>query len=169
MNTDIVIRYVTPQDAEALNEVGKKIAYESTFMLRKDGEVTNTVAETKKNIEDVLAKPNKMIFVAEDKNQIVGYLTCLGGSYAMTKSTAVIVIGILQAYTGKHIGTKLFEAMENWAKLSGIHRLELKVDDGNGRGMALYKKMGFVLEGTTKDSTYVNGKYRDAYVMGKII
>ena len=59
--------------------------------------------------------------------------------------------------------------MEEWAKSVGIHRLELKVDDGNEKGIGLYKKMGFVTEGRTKDSTFVGGKYRDAFVMAKII
>jgi DNA invertase Pin-like site-specific DNA recombinase len=31
------------------------------------------------------------------------------------------------------------------------------------------KKMGFEIEGRTKDSTFVDGKYRDAFVMAKII
>ena len=166
---NIKIRQIIPGDAEQIIKVAEIIDTETTFTLRKSGERKTTIEEQRKNIEEVLSKPNKMIFVAEDARKIVGYLTCLGGSYEMTKRTAIIIIGILQSHTGKHIGTKLFEVMEAWAKSVGIHRLELKVDDGNDRGMGLYKKMGFVMEGITKDSTFVNGKYRDAFVMAKII
>lgn len=166
---NIKIRKVTPLDAGSLLEVAKQIDVETTFMLRKSGERKTTAEEQKKNIENLLQKNNQMIFVAEDNGSIVGYLMCIGGQFKMTEKTAIIVVGILQSYVGKHIGTMLFEVMEDWAKSAGIHRLELKVDDGNESAMALYKKMGFVVEGITKDSTFVDGKYRDAYLMGKII
>jgi RimJ/RimL family protein N-acetyltransferase len=50
-----------------------------------------------------------------------------------------------------------------------VKRLELSVMTHNERGIALYKKMGFEIEGTKRASIYVNGNYVDEYLMSKII
>ena len=47
--------------------------------------------------------------------------------------------------------------------------MNLTVMVNNDKGMALYKKMGFQVEGTMKDSMLVNGEYVDEYSMTKII
>ena len=41
----------------------------------------------------------------------------------------------------------MFEALEEWANQKSIHRLELTVITYNTAGIALYKKMGFEIEG----------------------
>ena len=41
----------------------------------------------------------------------------------------------------------------------GLHRVYLNVLTGNLRANAFYKKMGFVYEGTSEDSLFLNGKY----------
>jgi RimJ/RimL family protein N-acetyltransferase len=39
----------------------------------------------------------------------------------------------------------------------------------NEAGLALYKKMGFKIEGTKKDSLFVDGVYIDEYYMSKLL
>jgi RimJ/RimL family protein N-acetyltransferase len=79
------------------------------------------------------------------------------------------VIGILEQFTGKGIGTQLFQMLEAWARSNDIHRLELTVMTHNERAIALYKKMGFEIEGIKKHSLFVNGEYVDEYYMAKLI
>ena len=79
------------------------------------------------------------------------------------------MIGILQKFTGMGIGTTLFTEAEKWARQVGIHRLELTVMSHNHAGLALYKKMGFFVEGTAKDSLLVDGTYVNEYYMAKIL
>jgi RimJ/RimL family protein N-acetyltransferase len=59
--------------------------------------------------------------------------------------------------------------MEKWAAENGVKRLELSVMTHNERGIALYKKMGFEIEGIKKASIFVNGVYVDEYLMSKIL
>ena len=59
--------------------------------------------------------------------------------------------------------------MEKWAAENGVKRLELSVMTHNERGLALYKKMGFDIEGIKRASIFVNGAYVDEYLMGKIL
>ena len=80
-----------------------------------------------------------------------------------------ISIGILQDYVGQGIGTKLFIELEKWAIQNQIHRLELTVMANNKAGQALYKKMGFKVEGVKEHSLFVNGRYIDDIYMAKLI
>ena len=76
---------------------------------------------------------------------------------------------LLKSERGKGIGAKLFEALEEWANQQSIHRLELTVMTYNTAGIALYKKMGFEIEGTKRDSLLIDGKYVDEYYMSKLL
>jgi ribosomal protein S18 acetylase RimI-like enzyme len=80
-----------------------------------------------------------------------------------------VVIGVLQAFTGRRIGTRLFTALEIWARRHGIERLELTVRTDNERGTGLYKKMGFEIEGLKIRSLKVKGTYVNEYYMAKIL
>lgn len=169
MKNQVLIRHIEVEDAYDLLETMKKIDSESSFMLRKKGERKTTLEEQVAFITSIISKRNKTIILATIDGVIAGYLICLGGSYEMTQYSGSIVIGILDKYANKGIGTLLFENMETWATLVDLHRLELRVDEGNDIALHLYKKMGFEIDGVAKDSTFVNGKFRDAYMMSKIL
>jgi RimJ/RimL family protein N-acetyltransferase len=70
---------------------------------------------------------------------------------------------------GQEVGTRLFEQMEAWARDVGLHRLELTVQIRNRAGLALYTKMGFLVEGLMRHALLVNGTWVDEYHMGKLL
>jgi RimJ/RimL family protein N-acetyltransferase len=47
-----------------------------------------------------------------------------------------------------------------------LHRVFLRVDADNPRGIRCYEKVGFRLEGTYREAVYRGGAYRDQHVMG---
>ena len=63
----------------------------------------------------------------------------------------------------------MFEALDEWAMKKDIHRLELTVAANNKAGLRLYEKAGFQMEGTKRDSLYIDGQYVDEYYMSKLI
>ena len=138
-------------------------------MMLEPGERLTTLVEQRAQIERLLMLENQTIFVAEYNGQLVGYLAALGGEFQRNRHSVYIIIGILQAFTGQGIGTQLFRTLEEWAQLQRIHRLELTVMVHNEAGLALYKKKGFEIEGTKRDSLLVNGKYVDEYYMAKLL
>ncbi|OTZ84271.1 hypothetical protein BK771_21450 [Bacillus thuringiensis serovar ostriniae] len=79
-----------------------------------------------------------------------------------------IVDGILEQNRGQGIGTALFQHVEEWAKINHISRLELTVVTKNEAGLALYKKSGFEIEGTKRNSLMVDGTYYNEYYMSKL-
>lgn len=165
----MIIRTILISDAEHFLNLCKKLDTEMQFMMLEPGERSTTLVEQQAQIERLLMLENQTIFVAEYNGQLVGYLAALGGEFQRNRHSVYIIIGILQAFTGQGIGTQLFRTLEEWAQLQRIHRLELTVMVHNEAGLALYKKQGFEIEGTKRDSLLVNGKYVDEYYMAKLL
>ena len=163
------IRAIMGNDSRNYLDLCKKLDRETKFMLYEPDERTLSVDEQENRIQSLLSNENSMIFVAEDNGELVGYLGAYGGNVKRIKYRVHIVVGILQAYVGRGIGTELFNELEKWSMQVGVHRMELTVMAHNEIGLALYKKMGFFIEGIAKDSIFVDGKYVDEYYMAKIL
>ncbi|WP_110927769.1 GNAT family N-acetyltransferase [Bacillus massiliglaciei] len=165
----MVIREISVEDAESFSNLIKEVEGNSDFMLMGKGERKTAPEQEKKRLEQVEKKNNSTIFVAEEKGKLVGYIIAIGGSVKRTKHSAYLVIGILQEFRGKGIGTKLFEHVTKWAQASNISRLELSVVTENKAGIALYKKSGFEIEGTKRNSFIIDGRPYNEFFMAKLL
>ncbi|HEX9134767.1 MAG TPA: GNAT family protein [Ktedonobacteraceae bacterium] len=165
----MIIRTIHESDAEQFLSLCNKLDTETLFMMLEPGERTTTPEEQRAQIEHLLKHENQTIFVAEHDDQLVGYLASIGGESKRNRHSVYIIIGILQAFSGQGIGTKLFHRLEEWAHQQHIHRLELTVMAHNNAGIALYKKQGFEIEGTKRHSLLVNGQFVDEYYMAKLL
>ena len=163
------IRTIRESDAEAYLYLRKQTLQETRFLLREPDELETTVEQMREEIHDISVQGHHLMLVAEQDGQLIGFLGGTRGEFKRNRHNLYIVIGILQAFTGQGIGTKLFMAMEDWACQRGITRLDLTVMAHNQAGIALYKKQGFAIEGTKRRSLLVNGNYVDEYIMAKIL
>jgi len=72
-------------------------------------------------------------------------------------------------HRGQGIGESLMSAMidmaDRWLQLS---RLSLIVWTSNERAISLYKRFGFVIEGTMPRYVFLDGDFGDAHLMGRI-
>jgi RimJ/RimL family protein N-acetyltransferase len=165
----ITIRQITVDDAAAFLAMRAQVDLETKFMMLEPGERQTTVEQERERLAAIAKSDNKQTFLAEDDGQLIGWLWANGGEYRRNHHNVHIVIGIKAAYTNQGIGTRLFQACEAWARERGLHRLELTVMTHNHLGIALYKKMGFQIEGTAPDALRVDGKYVDLHYMSKLI
>jgi len=161
------VRTVKEQDAEAFVRLLNRIDGESVFMLYEPGERSVTPEQQRERIAALGERST--ILVAELEDRLAGYLLAYGGFANRNKHCAYLVVGVLQAYTGKGVGTRLFEELERWAVDRRITRLELSVMRHNERAIALYRKMGFEFEGVKRRSLIVNGEWVDEYCMAKLL
>ena len=46
-----------------------------------------------------------------------------------------------------------------------LNRIDLMVDEGNGRGIACYRKCGFIEEGRLRQHRFYKGRYEDTLIM----
>ncbi|MBU8917781.1 GNAT family N-acetyltransferase [Bacillus sp. FJAT-29953] len=165
----MVIREIEVNEAENLASLIQQVEAESAFMLMEAGERRTTAEQHRKRIESMKTSENSTILVAENSGTLVGYMFVIGGTARRTKHSVYLVVGILKDYRGQGIVTKLFERLNQWAVRHKIHRLELTVVTRNEVGVALYKKMGFEIEGTKKRSLLIAGEFVDEYYMAKLL
>src|SRR5690625_2769900 len=163
------MREIRAKDGENFINVIKHVERQSEFMLIQTGERKNTSEQQRKQLERIEQQRNSTIFVAEIEGAFVGYLMAMGGNVKRTKHSAYIVVGILEKYRGKGIGTELFNNVMEWAAIHNILRLELTTVIENTAGLALYKKTGFEIEGTKRNSLMINNKLFDEYYMSKLL
>jgi RimJ/RimL family protein N-acetyltransferase len=166
----MLIREIQPVDAENFICLIKQVESEAKFMLMEAGERKTTPEQQHEKLEHIKQQSNSTIFVAEqEKGKLVGYLIAIGGSVKRTKHSTYLVIGILQEYRGRGIGTKLFQRLEEWAINANISRLELTVVTQNEAGITLYKKSGFEIEGIKRKSLMINDEFYNEYFMSKLL
>ncbi len=165
----MLVREITPADAGEFVKLTQQVENTSEYMLWEAGERKASPDQQRKMIEKIGTNENSTILVAEEENKLIGFLMAIGGNARRNKHSVYLVIGILQNFRGKRIGTKLFEELEKWATTHQIHRLELTVVTQNAAGLSLYKKKGFEIEGTKRHSLLIDGEFVDEYYMSRLL
>ena len=78
-------------------------------------------------------------------------------------------MAVMDDWQGKGAGTALMQAAVDLAdKWLNLTRLELDVYTDNEPAIRLYKKFGFVIEGTLVNYAYRDGQYVDTYTMARL-
>ena len=161
---DITIRHAEPSDAEALHRV-----------FSDPGVLSDTLQLPFPKLSlwrESLQNPPEGLYqlVACVEGEVVGELT-LNTTPARPRMAHVGSIGIAvrNGWQRKGIGTELLRAAidlaENWLSLT---RVELTVFTDNSSGIALYKKLGFEIEGTHRRYAFRDGGFVDAYSMARV-
>jgi RimJ/RimL family protein N-acetyltransferase len=156
-----VIREATPADAERLLELKLALDSETDFMMLEPGERSGAVTSR--------PSPNTVVFVAEGAERLDGYVEADRGAYRRNRHSALVVIGVRRAAAGRGLGRRLLERVEEWARATGITRLELTVMAYNERALRLYERQGYELEGRRRRSLRVGGDYVDELALAKLL
>lgn len=163
------IRQLVSSDVERFAQLVHDVENTTDFMLFNPGERKINIDNQRKMIQTFEVECNSAIFVCEINQELVGYVMAKGGFANKNKHSVYLVVGILEGYRGRGVGTELFKELNKWAIEHQIHRLELTTIAHNQPAIALYKKMGFEVEGTKKDSLKIHNEYVDEIYMAKLI
>jgi RimJ/RimL family protein N-acetyltransferase len=74
-------------------------------------------------------------------------------------------VALLPEFRGQGLGERLIRQALEAARAFGLHRVELTVREDNKNAIALYKKIGFEIEGLMRDAMKVDGVYESTYLM----
>jgi L-phenylalanine/L-methionine N-acetyltransferase len=160
----IVVRRAEPGDAEAIHSIftGPKVIA-GTLQIPYP-----SVESWRKRMVDFPASDH--LLVATVAGDVVGNL----GLHAASKSprrrhVGSIGMAVRDDRQRRGIGTALMKAAielaDGWLNLQ---RLELCVYPDNLPALALYRKFGFVIEGTCRAYAFRDGYYVDAYAMARL-
>ena len=119
-----------------------------------------------------LAEPPEGTFnlVACAENEIIGQLGLYTfPNHPRRRHAGQIGMAVMDDWQGKGAGTALMQAAVDLAdKWLNLTRLELDVYTDNEPAIRLYKKFGFVIEGTLVNYAYRDGQYVDTYTMARL-
>ncbi len=164
----IDVRRATPGDAAALLDLKLRLDQETTFMMFEPGERRSSIEAVRAEIEERLASANSTLIVAAHEGCLAGYVEASGGVFNRTRHSAVVVAGVRTHYAGQGLGTRLFQALVDWADAAGIVRLELTVMTDNAAAIGLYEKFGFEREGRRRCSMIVDGACVDELALARV-
>lgn len=96
------------------------------------------------------------------------------GFYAQPQGTrlshvATFFLYMIPEYWGKGIGRATIQFLEEEVRKRGYLKMECMVADTNPRAIRLYEKEGYEQEGRKKLAFFIDGKYADLFLMGKIL
>lgn len=158
------IRRTEPSDAEAFQKIfsNPKVIW-GTLQLPHP-----SVEMWRKRLSD--PADGSFSLVACVENEIVGQLGLhTFPNFPRRRHVGQLGMAIRDDWHGKGAGSALMQAAlelaDNWLNLS---RVELEVFTDNEPAIALYKKFGFVVEGTHKMFAYRDGQFADVYAMARL-
>ena len=158
----MVIRPISMEDAADMNRMRIMNGVKENIL----GIASERLSDTEAFIRAL--SPNDHLLVAEVNGTVVGCAGLQASSKPRTRHTAGFGIMIHADHQrqgiGKALMTAILDIADNWLKLK---RVELCVFVENEAAIALYRKMGFVVEGTKKYAAVRNGRYADEYLMAR--
>ena len=169
MNTAYIIREAVPDDAEKMIEYLNQVGGESDNLFHGENEFNVPIEGVRRKLAMSKDSENSIVLIALDNEQIIARAELAGYYAARIRHRAEFSISVKKEYWNQGIGTEMIEKIFEQAKHMKIRIIELEAITDNARAIALYHKMGFVDIGIYKDYFYVNGIYKDAVIMQKIL
>jgi putative acetyltransferase len=162
MSSDVVIRPVRPEDAEAIHQLRLLPSI-----------IDNTMAIPSERIAEWHGRlaslgPDDHAFVAVVDGQVVGEA---GLHVGRRKGRHAASVGIMvhDQFQGQGIGRELLETLLHVAdNFLGLTRVELEVFPDNPRAIRLYESCGFEHEGRKRKAVWRHGEHQDTLLMGRV-
>lgn len=139
------IRKAKISDAQKIKELYRELReYELSLLEGDIKEISENMEfeKTEANISKIIKSRNSIIFVAENDNKPVGFITgrlLKGIKYYQ----GTFDIYIRNSFRGKNIGTELMHRLFAWFKKKGCKSSSVEVYSANEKAKAFYKKQGF--------------------------
>ena len=160
------IRHAEPSDAEQLTRLADAVSAEQEGWLISVAGEWRSAGDERRFLKALRRYPHAAVFVAERQDgALVGRLSI--GRDPHPASTHVADVGLMVALDARRqgVGTALMRAAVDWARETGVHKLELHVFPWNGAAIALYEAFGFEREGYRKRHYRRGGELVDAILM----
>jgi len=164
----VFIRSATIDDAIATLNLKRVSIFEEEFQLVSPEEFSGTHEKETKWIESHINNPYYIAIVAVLDNEVVGLIDFSNGGRQRISHTGDFGMSVDKKRRGLGIGEILLQSLIDWAKTTHkIENINLTAHSDNHAALALYKKLGFVVEGVRKnDLKYGVGEYIDTVLMG---
>jgi L-phenylalanine/L-methionine N-acetyltransferase len=108
-------------------------------------------------------------FVACRADEVLGQIGIEMRKNPRRRHAATLGMAVKTSARRQGVGSALLTAGINLAeRWLAVRRIELEVYTDNEAAVALYKKFGFVVEGTLRQYAFRDGQFADVYLMAKL-
>lgn len=167
---NLIFRDAIPADAEKIVAFYNIVGGETSYLSFEADDYPLTPDELDEMLANIYTRPNCRMLLAMDGDSIVGIATLLSSAKLKSRHDAELGIVVARAYQKLGIGTELISRLIDWARGNGITtRISLETRADNLAAIGLYLRFGFMIEGTKRCQTLLNGNYYDAYIMGLLL
>ena len=162
------VRPATPHDANALVELAESVGREDGRWILGTGP-WRAVADERRYLRTIQRHPDAAVFVAEDGADIVGRLSLSRDPHPASRHVADLGLMVAESHRRHGLGTALLSQAVEWARGSGVRKLELHVFPWNDPAIGLYTSFGFEREGYRKRHYERGGELVDAILMAYFV
>lgn len=166
----VVLRHCSPDDAELFMTFQPQAATETSFTLQVPGRIP-PIEKVRENWAQSEEDPLELRVGAFYDGRLVGVIGIHPPTppHPWTRHCASFGMMLLKEVWGQGLGPKLLECIERHARKVGVTRIEALVRARNDRGIALYKKAGYDIEGTRRRAACIDGEFHDEYFIAKLM
>ena len=149
----------------------RQIASETTNTMQYIGQEYPPVEETAKRLSTQHEDKTTLNVGAFFDETLVAYLNFRLPfvEHPWVPHLAAFGMMVLKDYWGVGIGKNLLKIQEEHAQNIGVSRIEAMVRVANERGLSLYKRNGYKIEGTREKAAFINNEFVDEYFIAKIL
>ena len=164
-----MIREAVSDDAEKMISYLNQVGGESDNLIHGENEFIVPIEGVKQKLAMSKDSENSIVLIALENEQIIARAELDGYYPARIRHRAKFSISVRKDHWNHGIGTEMIKRIFEQAKKMKVSIIELEVITDNAGAIALYHKMGFNDIGIYKDYFYVNGMFKDAVIMQKIL
>ncbi|RDU36625.1 GNAT family N-acetyltransferase [Neobacillus piezotolerans] len=165
-----ILKEATAEDAEAVLEYMKEILDDSPYLMTTPEEFTQTASQQQEWLAQMAEDPNKLVIVAELNGMIIGFLDFHNGNRIRNRHQGAFGMSVKREYRNMGVGNALLYALLEWAEGNPeIEKVTLEVFSDNANAIALYKKLGFEMEGIKRKAIKTDTGYHNLYLMAKFV
>ena len=149
---DVSIRTLKPTDLEMVLEFFDQMAGDTRAMFnRGDVNRIRVIEHLKRTEEDCQVHFAATISGDDGREKMVGYVFL----WDIDRKVPWLGIAVHEDWKGHHLGRRLLDHLDGWAKPKGYGGLMLTSVPANVRAHALYTRMGFEYFGVYPDSEFL--------------
>ena len=124
-----------------------------------------SVAAEKRYLRAARRSPHAAVYVAQAPEGLVGRLSVARDVHPASRHVADLGLMVAATHRRQGIGRALLQRTVEWARGSGISKLELHVVASHAPAIALDESFGFVQEGYRRRHYRRDDQYLDAILM----
>lgn len=168
--SNIIYRRAQESDAQKIVDFYNFVGGETSYLSFEKDEYPLDVEAQIESIRALEGNQANIMLMAMDGEEIAGIATINSTHKIKARHDGELGIVVAKKYQGQGIGTELIRQLIEWARGNGVTtRISLDTRADNVKAVELYMKFGFIVEGCRKNSTLLDGKYYDLYVMGMML